>query len=735
MREITSQKSLVDDPSIVFRSGDQAVARYASGRLVYDEQFKDGRLTTRYWSTSGQIWPEMHVEKTSWEIGEPADSFQVSINGKALAGGYQWVGAELLDDASGYRAGKLPVLDGVITLIHKEVPVEIKVHTRVDGGPFLIRWLEITNISDESLAITAVSPFSGMLWKHRVDEHLPSIDDAPFEAAYTHSFQWGEEGDFWFEPLKDGVTNIDGGKLGRSGWGRPAFWARNRCNGQTVVCELAWGGNYSFSLDSRTCVQRPWMGVTAVERNASLFFNMGLSGMDYALRVIAPDETVRTPPVHLAVFQEDTDAIIQATHEHVRSVVLPEPIAGREVEIEGNHRGYLCDRENEPDLIQDVELAASVGVEMYVIDAGWYGNNQKNWATSVGDWHAGSWLPNGLEPVAEHAHACGMTFGLWAEIEASGSESNLIKEHPEWSLTRNGEPIVGGRALDVSNPDVATWIRSEIERMILQYNLDMYRIDHNHTIDPAGNRQIKGFTEDLTWRYYEALYGIFERLHAQFPGVVFQNCAGGGGRLDWGTMHRFNNTELSDWMRLPRGLRILYGVTVSLPPEILLRTFGTESGELALEGDIDAQLRMVMMSRPILRGIAPSLETLSPFLRDKIQRNLELHRDFIRPVMVGGKIYHHTPFTPMTKPMPWCVMEYATNDCIKSVTGVFKTSEHADDTYILKPRGIDQALTYTVTLDNLHQSYTISGRELAQNGIIIKLERTLSSELLLIEAN
>ena len=82
-------------------------------------------------------------------------------------------------------------------------------------------------------------------------------------------------------------------------------------------------------------------------------------------------------------------------------------------------------------------------------------------------------------------------------------------------------------------------------------------------------------TEDLTWRYYDNLYAMFDRLRARFPRVVFQNCAGGGGRLDWGTMARFHTVELSDWMRLPRGVKILNGVTMSLPPEALLRTFGT----------------------------------------------------------------------------------------------------------------------------------------------------------------
>lgn len=111
-----------------------------------------------------------------------------------------------------------------------------------------------------------------------------------------------------------------------------------------------------------------------------------------------------------------------------------------------------------------------------------------------------------------------------------------------------------------------------------------------------------GFLENTDWRHVEALYGIFDRVRKRFPKVIFQNCAGGGGRLDYGIMRRFQNTELSDWLRAPRGLKILNGMTWVLPPEILLRTFGTESDGLEEDGDVDVQLRTTMLSRPIFRG-------------------------------------------------------------------------------------------------------------------------------------
>ena len=735
----SGEKVITSDlkPRIWFRSGEEPGACYVSGGTVFDEALQNGRLVCRYWNPKGQIWPEMHLCRLTWKQEEPADTFRLAINGRDLAGGFIWAGADIIPDDSRYRPrihdGKpCPVSHSVLRLTHEETGVEVKVHTRLDGGPFIIRWLEIANLTGKAVAITAVSPFAGPLWARRYEEHLPPQCQSPFEVAYNHLFEWGQEGDFWFEPLLSGKKLVDGGKKGRSGWGRPAFWTRNLCNGQTFVCELAWGGNYEFELDCRLGIDAKPTERQPDHQHAELYFRMGLSGYDEALRVIDPEETVLTPAVHLGLFHADPDFIVQATHEHVRHVVMPKQIAGREVEIEANHRGYLCDRENVPDIIKDIDVAAAVGVETYVIDAGWYGNEPNQWGKNVGDWREGAWMHEGggLKAVADHAHRWGMKFGLWVEIEAAGDGSTLKKEHPDWLLTRDGQPVAGGRPLDLTRSEVARFVESEIERLIRTYQLDMYRIDHNRCIQPSGNRLYQGFTEDLTWRYYDALYGIFERLRVRFPAVVFQNCAGGGGRLDWGTMARFHNTELSDWVRMPGGLKILNGVTMSLPPEILLRSFGTEAGEHDLDGDVDAQLR-VCMCRPIFRGIAPSLDHLTPYLKERIVHYLDLFREHIRPVMLDGLVFHHTPFLPLFEITPWCVLEYASRDRSQAVAVLFRTSSEPPAEYVFRPRGLELSGQYEVRVDNQDQVFRAEGSDLCRTGIPVRFESTLKSELLI----
>lgn len=732
--------------SIDFREGSKPGARYTSGSVVFDEGFVNGRLCTRYWNPNGQVWPEMYYENTTWAVDQAADTFRLAINGQPLAGGFTWESAGIAPDTSICRVrmdarGKpCSVVHGVISLLHKETGIRVKVHTRLDGSAFLVRWLEIQNTGKKAVALTEMAPFAGVLWNHRTEEHQPPDRKTPFELLYNHSSDWGREGDFYSDPLPVGAITIDGGKKGRSGWGRPAFWARNLCNGQTFVCELAWGGNYAFELETRTTQQNDSQTLRPIHTFATLFFKMGLSGHDQALRVLDAAETIITPAVHIAFFQENRDAIIQATHDHVRQVVMPAQISGRHVEIEANHRGYLCDRENVADIVKDIDVARTVGAELYVIDAGWYGNEPNHWWNNTGDWFDGAWMKNGggLKAVADYAHKQGLKFGLWVEIESAGSNSSLKKSHPDWIMKRNGEPIANGRALDLTQPAVQRFEEQEIARLISGLKLDMYRIDHNHCLTPSGNRSVKGFTEDLTWRYYDAFYAMFDRLRVRFPKVVFQNCAGGGGRLDWGTLARFHNTELSDWMRLPRGLRVLHGVTVSLPPEILLRTFGTEVPEHALEGNVDAQLRLCCC-RIIFRGIAPSMDALSPYLKERVTHYVELYKKTLRPLLIGGKVFHHTPFRPLGEPVPWCVMEIARSDKTQACATIFRTSGmdsgSPPDEYEFRARGLDAALDYEVTLDNSGKMFRTSGHDLMQNGLRIRLEQPLTSELILFKAN
>jgi alpha-galactosidase len=701
--------------------------RFTSGLFIYDEVFVGGRLINRYWASGGGVLPDMHYRWSKWYTSIaptlPAESFSLAIEGHVVSS-WQWLGAEESPDPSAFRGDGRPVRHAVARLAAEGCPIEVAVHTRVDGSPFMIRWLVVTNKGPRPTAISAVSPWCGLVWAHRYGEHVPEGCPSPFELAYNHRFSWGEEGDLWWEALGEGTKVIDGGRRGRSGWGRPAFLLRNRANGELLWGELGWSGNWRMSFG---CQKDMPAG------SASLTFSIGPDALEPALRVLDPGESVTTPCVHLALFHNDLDSCVQAAHDHVRHVIMPAQLPGLNQRIEANHRGYICDRESESAIKREIDIAASVGAEVFVVDAGWFGPEPNNWGENVGDWYAGAWLPNGLEPVASYAHLRGLRFGLWVEIESIGRASRLRQAHPDWVLTRDGEPIAGGRALDLTKPGVAAWIESEIVRLIRQYDLDLFRLDYNTTVLEGGNRVHAGFVENTLWRHCEALYHIFDQVRARFPQVIFENCAGGGGRLDWEILRRFQITEVSDWMRAPRGMKILNGLTFALPPEVCLRTFGTETGEHVLDGDLDTQLRVAIMSHPIFRGISPTLQELNPLCHARIVHALELYRNFIRPMLPDCRVFHHTGPLPLFALTPWCILEYAAQDRTRAVVGVFRTADIGDDSCVVRPRGLDLGRDYRVTFDNLRETIQRPGAALAQEGVRVHLPTNLTSELLLFE--
>lgn len=717
--------------SAFIRTGPLPGVRFGSGLTVCDEELRNGRWVSRYWESSGQIVADIQLEAERPQMDTlPVDAFKLEIEGQELSGTWKWIGA---------NKSEVHNPDGLLVSIELESsvrPIRVKIQTLLSGNPVMVRWLEVQNTGQHPTAISNVSPWAGQLWHTpNFAEKLQLDSEDVYDVGYAQYSRWGYEGAWRFDPVVN-ETKIISGERGKSGWGHPTFFARNNATGEWFVASLAWSANWKIRVTSKV-EKSPVDRSDSVDRpvnEARLFFEMGPSSVDPILRVLEPGEMVKTPETHILCMKSDLDHVTQALLNHVRRDVLPRPPSEHVFDVEANHRGYIVDHESEAGIDREIDMASDIGAEAFFIDAGWYGPEPNHWYDNTGDWYAGNWLPNDVEPIREYARKKGVRFGLWVEIEAAGAASKLRKEHPDWILTRNGQPIANGRHLDVGNPVVAKWMESEIARIIKKYDLDVFRIDYNMSVEEDGNEVRDGFVENSGWRHVENLYAMFDRLRQQFPKVIFQNCAGGGGRLDWGILRRFDNTELSDWMREPRGVKILNGLTWVLPPEILLRTFGTEVSDLAGDGDIDSQLRQVQMSLPIFRGIAPSLAELNPILREKIRAGVDLYKNAIRPILRDSVVYHHTPQTPYSSESPWVVLEYVSPDKKRSVVTLFRTSNQEDPEYRFVPRGLDSSLTYKVTFENRAETVELSGIQLMIQGVPVRLETSGTSEMLLFES-
>jgi hypothetical protein len=258
----------------VIRTGTNPGVRFTSGLMVCDEELYQGRWVNRYWTSTGQIKPEVHLDGQSQpRSGLQNDSFQLGIEGQNLAGSWKWIRAEQKHQMSP---------DGELVTIELQSvvrPITVKLNTLMHGESVMVRWLDITNTGTKPTAITSVSPWSGMLWetagyKERVG------NEAPFQIATAKYEDWGHEGAWEFQPVESGTVTVSGTR-GKSGWGHPTFFAHNQATGEWFVASLAWSGNWTMHVTGTQ--GKPANDDTA--ESARLFFDLGPSAADPMLRV------------------------------------------------------------------------------------------------------------------------------------------------------------------------------------------------------------------------------------------------------------------------------------------------------------------------------------------------------------------------------------------------------------------------------------------------------------------
>jgi alpha-galactosidase len=381
----------------------------------------------------------------------------------------------------------------------------------------------------------------------------------------------------------------------------------------------------------------------------------------------------------------------------------------------------------------EIDCAAEAGAELFWLDALWYAPEGADWNPSVGDWELSeARFPEGLEPVRKYVHERGMKFGLWMEPERAGKDSKVYREHPEWFIKScNGDMKP---QLDLSKAEVVEWMEGKITGLIERYKLDFFRLDCNMHLREGGSNLKDSYLENTVWRYYQNFYDMWERVTSKFPEVIFQNCAGGGGRTDLGLVKYFDNTWVTDWQLAPRSCSITNGMSMALPPERVCRLLGMEQGTHRA-GNLDFQIRSAILVHPEVSWLKPKGSEHNEVNLSKLKHGLDIYKNFIRPIQAESRVFHHTPqLEGGEDPTGWWVIELASADRTKSVAGLFRMSEPAGDTYHLTFKGLQISKRYKVTFDNSGDSLELSGFELVNRGLEVKISSALMSELIIVEA-
>ena len=224
-------------------------------------------------------------------------------------------------------------------------------------------------------------------------------------------------------------------------------------------------------------------------------------------------------------------------------------------------------------LKQMIDDAASMGLEMFVLDDGWFGNKYPRNAANagLGDWQVNQKkLPAGIDDIASYAHRKGLKFGIWIEPEMVNPKSELAEKHPDWIVRppkRDAPETRRQWLLDLSNPAVQDFVFETFDNtMKLSDKIDYIKWDANRNANNVGSAYLPADEQSRFWiDYAQGFYRVMERIRAKYPDVLIQACASGGGRVEYGALRYFDEFWTSDNTEALSRARIQYGTSLFYP--------------------------------------------------------------------------------------------------------------------------------------------------------------------------
>ncbi|WP_432932868.1 alpha-galactosidase [Microbispora sp. CA-135349] len=303
-------------------------------------------------------------------------------------------------------------------------------------------------------------------------------------------------------------------------------------HGQVWGVALAWSGSWRL-----TVTHRPEGGV-------AVSAGFGHEGVRWRL---GPGDEITTPPVLGLYTRGGFGAASRAWHDHARRHILPTPQEERPVLY--NSWEATTFAVTEAGQLALAKIAASLGVELFVVDDGWFGSRDDD-TRSLGDW----WphperFPDGLRGLFDGIRGFGMKAGLWVEPEMVNANSELYRAHPDWILrmdNRRHDEKRSQLVLNFARPEVRDWALGWLDRLVGDLGLDYLKWDMNRPFTQAGWPEA-GPAQDRLWiEHTRNVYRVMELLRKRHPHLRIESCSGGGGRVDFGIMRHTDEVWPSD---------------------------------------------------------------------------------------------------------------------------------------------------------------------------------------------
>ena len=328
----------------------------------------------------------------------------------------------------------------------------------------------------------------------------------------------------------------------------------NDTNGDVYGFSFVYSGNF----------------ITQAERSQfdSVRVLMGINPVDFCWN-LGKGEEFCTPEVISVYSWEGTGRMSRTFHDLYRNHLIRSPYKDMKRPILINNWEATYFNFDTDKLIAIAKEASKLGIELLVMDDGWFGHRDND-SSSLGDWYVNEKkLPGGLKRLVDEVNKTGMKFGIWMEPEMISPDSDLYRTHPDWAIQIPGRTPVMSReqyVLDLTRKDVRDYTFSQIEKILKSANIEYLKWDMNRQLTDLGSALLGTEGQgELYHRYCLGVYELQERLVTEFPNLLLENCSGGGARFDPGMLYYGPQIWTSDDMDPVERLKIQEGTALIYP--------------------------------------------------------------------------------------------------------------------------------------------------------------------------
>ena len=394
------------------------------------------------------------------------------------------------------------------------------------------------------------------VWLEKVLSASFDMDDTGFDLV-TLNGAWARERHISRNPINYGFQGISSGR-GESSHQHHPFMAlaakgADQTKGEVYGIHFVYSGNFCGSVYKNQFDQ--------------LRITMGIGEEDFCWKLEA-GEDFQAPEVVLTYSAEGLGGMSRIYHDLYRQHLIRSPYLKKKRPILINNWEATYFDFDEKKLLAIAKEAAKSGIEMLVMDDGWFGSRNDD-RSALGDWFVNEKkLKGGLKKLVDGVNALGMKFGIWFEPEMISPDSDLYRAHPDWAIAVPGRRAVMGRdqyVLDLSRKEIRDYVFERVSAILDSANIEYVKWDMNRQLTDLGSYDLPADRQgELSHRYVLAVYELQERLIRRYPKLLLENCSGGGARFDPGMLYYSpqiwcsDDTDAVERLMIQEGTALIY---------------------------------------------------------------------------------------------------------------------------------------------------------------------------------